>query len=110
MKTVPVLQLSEANREAMKRHFLALEAEDLRLRFEHVICEATLLKYVDAIDFGRGIEDGRADGPVVGHVPTPAATGAPGLAVVDRDQQLGPVAADGGNHRQREPRARCGPW
>ena len=53
MKTVPVLQLSEANREAMKRHFLALEAEDLRLRFEHVICEATLLKYVDAIDFGR---------------------------------------------------------
>ena len=53
MKTVPVLQLSEANREAMKRHFLALDAEDLRLRFEHVISEMTLLKYVDAIDFGR---------------------------------------------------------
>ena len=28
MKTVPVLQLSEANREALKRHFLALDAED----------------------------------------------------------------------------------
>ena len=53
MKTVPVLQLSEANREAMKRHFLALDAEDLRLRFEHVISEMTLLKYVDTIDFER---------------------------------------------------------
>lgn len=53
VKTVPVLQLSEANREAMKRHFLALDAEDLRLRFEHVISEVTLMKYVDAIDFGR---------------------------------------------------------
>ncbi|MBV6475257.1 MAG: GNAT family N-acetyltransferase [Rhodocyclaceae bacterium] len=53
MKTVPVLQLSEANREALRRHFLALEPEDLRLRFEHVICEATLMKYIDSIDFER---------------------------------------------------------
>lgn len=53
MKTVPVLQLSETNLDALKRHFLSLDAEDLRLRFEHVICEATLLKYVESIDFGR---------------------------------------------------------
>lgn len=53
MKTVPVLQLSETNLDALKRHFLSLDAEDLRLRFEHVICEATLLKYVESIDFDR---------------------------------------------------------
>lgn len=53
MKTVPVLQLSEANREALRRHFLALAPEDLRLRLEHVISELTLMKYVDAIDFDR---------------------------------------------------------
>jgi RimJ/RimL family protein N-acetyltransferase len=51
MKTVPVLQLSEPNRAALRRHFLALTPDDLRLRFEHVICEDSLLKYVDAIDF-----------------------------------------------------------
>ena len=53
MKTVPVLQLSELNRAALRRHFLALTPEDLRLRFEHVICQESLLKYVDSIDFDR---------------------------------------------------------
>lgn len=53
VKTVPVLQLSETNRDTLKRHFLSLDAEDLRLRFEHAICEATLLKYVESIDFDR---------------------------------------------------------
>lgn len=51
MKTVPVLQLSEANRAALRRHFMALTPEDLRLRFEHVICQESLLRYVDSIDF-----------------------------------------------------------
>ncbi len=53
MNTIPVLPLSEINREALRRHFLALEAEDLRLRFEHVISELTLMKYIDSIDFAR---------------------------------------------------------
>lgn len=53
MKTVPVLQLSETNRDAMRRHFLTLSDEDLRLRFEHVISENTLLRYADSIDFER---------------------------------------------------------
>jgi GNAT superfamily N-acetyltransferase len=53
MKTVPVLQLSEANRPALHRHFESLTAEDLRLRFEHVICRESLARYVDSIDFGR---------------------------------------------------------
>ncbi len=72
MKTVPVLQLSEANREAMKRHFLTLDAEDLRLRFEHVISETTLLKYVDAIDFEHdavfGVFDDRLELAGVAHL------------------------------------------
>ncbi len=72
VKTVPVLQLSEANREALRRHFLALDAEDLRLRFEHVISETTLLKYVDAIDFGRdavfGVFDDKLELAGVAHL------------------------------------------
>ncbi|MBS3916239.1 MAG: GNAT family N-acetyltransferase [Sulfuritalea sp.] len=51
MTTTPVLRLSEHNRPALHRHFLALSQEDLRLRFEHVISESTLLRYIDALDF-----------------------------------------------------------
>lgn len=51
MTTTPVLRLSEHNRAALRRHFIALSPEDLRLRFEHVISEPALLRYVDAIDF-----------------------------------------------------------
>ena len=51
MHTIPVLPLSETNREALRRHFLALDKEDLRLRFEHAISEATLMQYVDSLDF-----------------------------------------------------------
>src|SRR5574340_1172640 len=72
VKTVPVLQLSEANREALRRHFLALDAEDLRLRFEHVISEVTLMKYVDAIDFDRdavfGVFDDKLELAGVAHL------------------------------------------
>ena len=72
MSTIPVLPLTESNREAMKRHFLALDAEDLRLRFEHVISEMTLLKYVDAIDFDRdavfGVFDDKLELAGVAHL------------------------------------------
>ncbi len=72
MKTIPVLPLSEANREALRRHFLALEPEDLRLRFEHVISELTLMQYIDAIDFGRdavfGVFDDRLELAGVAHL------------------------------------------
>lgn len=72
MSTVPVLPLTETNREALRRHFLALAPEDLRLRFEHVICEATLMQYVDAIDFERdavfGVFDDRLELAGVAHL------------------------------------------
>ena len=53
MNTIPVLPLSVTNREALRRHFLALDDEDLRLRFEHAISETTLMQYVDSINFER---------------------------------------------------------
>jgi len=72
MSTIPVLPLTETNRDALKRHFLSLEAEDLRLRFEHVICEATLMKYVESIDFDRdavfGVFDGNLELAGVAHL------------------------------------------
>ncbi|MEZ5615456.1 MAG: GNAT family N-acetyltransferase [Rhodocyclaceae bacterium] len=72
MNTIPVLPLSETNRPALRRHFLRLEPEDLRLRFEHVISEITLLKYVDAIDFQRdavfGVFDDRLELAGVAHL------------------------------------------
>jgi RimJ/RimL family protein N-acetyltransferase len=61
MKTVPVLQLSPIHHETLRRHFLALPAEDLRLRFEHALCEAALLRYVDSIDFDRDVVFGVFD-------------------------------------------------
>lgn len=72
MSTIPVLPLSETNREALRRHFLALEPEDLRLRFEHVISETTLMQYVDSIDFGHdavfGVFDDRLELAGVAHL------------------------------------------
>lgn len=72
MTHIPVLPLSDANREAMRRHFLALTPEDLRLRFEHVIGEESLLKYVASIDFERdavfGIFDGQLELAGVAHL------------------------------------------
>lgn len=72
MNTIPVLPLSETTREALRRHFLALDDEDLRLRFEHVISEDTLLKYVDSIDFGRdavfGVFDDKLELAGVAHL------------------------------------------
>lgn len=72
VKTIPVLPLTETNREALRRHFLKLDEEDLRLRFEHVISEITLMKYVDAIDFDRdalfGVFDDRLELAGVAHL------------------------------------------
>lgn len=72
VKTIPVLQLSPANRAALSRHFLALTPEDLRLRFEHVICQESLLRYVDSIDFDSdavfGVFDGSLELAGVAHL------------------------------------------
>lgn len=61
VKPIPVLHLSSGHRPTLRRHFLTLPAEDLRLRFEHAICEAALLRYVDSIDFDRDVVFGVFD-------------------------------------------------
>ncbi len=49
--TVLSKQLSSISREALRRHFLALPPEDIRLRFGSVLNEEALNVYVDKINF-----------------------------------------------------------
>ena len=49
----PVMQLGRSDRPALLRHFLALEGEDLRLRFGHLPGADWIEKYVEGIDFER---------------------------------------------------------
>jgi GNAT superfamily N-acetyltransferase len=50
-KNVPVQRLVEASRPALRRHFLSLGGEDVRLRFGLAIGPAAIVAYVDRIDF-----------------------------------------------------------
>jgi GNAT superfamily N-acetyltransferase len=50
-KTVHVRRLLEASRPALKRHFLSLDDEDVRLRFGVTISPAAVINYVERIDF-----------------------------------------------------------
>jgi GNAT superfamily N-acetyltransferase len=45
--------LSAANRSALTAHFLALSADDRRLRFGTAVFDATIRDYVEHIDFDR---------------------------------------------------------
>ncbi|HEY6282054.1 MAG TPA: GNAT family N-acetyltransferase [Burkholderiales bacterium] len=49
--TVLIKQLSVISREALRRHFLALPPEDMRLRFGSALSEEALNAYVDKINF-----------------------------------------------------------
>lgn len=51
--THPVKRLSRLSRDALLRHFLALEPADLRLRFGTVKSPAGIAEYVDGIDFDQ---------------------------------------------------------
>lgn len=59
--SIPTLQLGPSHRPAMLRHFLALEGEDLRLRFGHRPGAAWLEKYVDTMDFDKDAVFGAFD-------------------------------------------------
>lgn len=95
MTTTPVLRLSEHNRPALRRHFLALSQEDLRLRFEHVISESTLLRYIDSLDFDAdavfGVFDGRLELGGVAHLGLRGEVAEFGVSVAPghRDQGVG---------------------
>jgi len=49
--TVLIKQLSAISREALRRHFLALPPEDVRLRFGSSMSKEALKAYVDKINF-----------------------------------------------------------
>lgn len=46
-------RLGEASRPELKRHFLALGTEDMRLRFGSMLAPSALEEYVERIDFDR---------------------------------------------------------
>jgi GNAT superfamily N-acetyltransferase len=50
---IHVRELSRLDRTAMEQHFLALDAEDRRLRFGIGLLDAAVLDYVARIDFDR---------------------------------------------------------
>ncbi len=50
-ENVHVQRLEESSRPALRRHFLGLDVEDLRLRFGAAIGAAAIIAYVDRIDF-----------------------------------------------------------
>lgn len=50
---IHVRQLLAAERPALERHFLALGAEDRRLRFGAPLNDAAVRSYANSIDFGR---------------------------------------------------------
>jgi RimJ/RimL family protein N-acetyltransferase len=51
--TVLIKQLSVISREALRRHFLALPSEDVRLRFGSGMSAEGINAYVDKVDFDR---------------------------------------------------------
>jgi RimJ/RimL family protein N-acetyltransferase len=53
MSTVLPKKLLPSNRDALQRHFHALEADDRRLRFGSMISDAGIDQYVAQIDFDR---------------------------------------------------------
>lgn len=52
---VPVLQLTSAHKPAVLTHFMALEEEDLRLRFGQRIKPEGIAKYVDGLDLTKDV-------------------------------------------------------
>lgn len=71
-KSLPVQRLVEASRPALRRHFLSLDGEDVRLRFGVNIAPASIVSYVDRINFDTdavlGVHDDELELVGVAHV------------------------------------------
>jgi len=50
---IPATRLGEASRPELKRHFLALDLDDVRLRFGSMLSAPAIEEYVARIDFER---------------------------------------------------------
>jgi GNAT superfamily N-acetyltransferase len=90
--SVAVQRLSEGTRAVLKAHFLALPAEDLRLRFGTTLSPDGIAAYVDGIDFDRDAVFGVYDDDL-------ALTGAAHVAFGDSLAELGVSVLPG--HRGR---------
>jgi GNAT superfamily N-acetyltransferase len=84
--SVPVQRLREASRPALRRHFLSLDGEDVRLRFGASIPPELIVKYVDRIDFDTdavfAVHDEELDLAGVAHVGFTGALAELGVSVL----------------------------
>jgi GNAT superfamily N-acetyltransferase len=84
-ENIIVRELSTFERGALERHFLALDAEDRRLRFGIAIGDYALRAYIHSIDFGRdavfGVLDDELELLGVAHLARDAASAELGVSV-----------------------------
>jgi GNAT superfamily N-acetyltransferase len=90
--TLPVRELSRAERPALRRHFLALGSHDRRLRFGIPLSDHAVHEYVERIDFAHDAVFGVADDKL-------ELLGVAHLARADGHAELGVSVLEG--HRSR---------
>jgi GNAT superfamily N-acetyltransferase len=82
----PTVHLHESDRESLLAHFVALDAEDRRLRFGTTMGDSSLREYVARIDFEHdcvfAVQDENLRPVAVVHVATSGATAELGLSVL----------------------------
>jgi GNAT superfamily N-acetyltransferase len=97
---VLVKRLAPNHRDALSRHFLALGADDRRLRFGSMISDAGMAEYVAGIDFNRGAVFGVFDDDLslvgVAHVAVSDGVAELGVSVLPgyRGQKIGTALFD----------------
>lgn len=85
---IPIRELWPSERPELYEHFLALAAEDRRLRFGAPLADATVREYVARIDFGRDALFGVLDDELrllgVAHVARSPSFAELGISVLER--------------------------
>jgi GNAT superfamily N-acetyltransferase len=100
VSTVLAKRLSTGSREALRRHFHALEADDRRLRFGSMISDAGIDNYLAQIDFERdavfGVFDDELNLTGVAHVAVGGGVAELGVSVSQghRGQRIGSALFD----------------
>ena len=91
-----IRRITRANRRGLVSHFLALDAEDRRLRFGNPISDEAVRAYVAQLDFGRdglfAYADARRRIVGVAHVAVAATDAEIGLSVLPCGRGLNRVA------------------
>lgn len=88
-----IRRMTRANRRGLASHFLALDAEDRRLRFGNPISDAAVCAYVEKLDFTQdgvfAYVDARRRIVGVAHTAVTAADAEIGLSVLPRARSKG---------------------